>query len=104
MATPDEIARVREYISEPDDTNGWTVQRIGPYIDEASSLYSAAADIWGVKASAYAGLVDVSESGSSRALGQLRENAFEMERYYRDKAEKKAGAGAPFSVPIRRRT
>jgi hypothetical protein len=103
MATPTDIARVREYIAEADDSNGWTDPRIGMYIDENTGLYAAAADIWGVKASAYAALVDVSESGSSRRMSSLHTNAKEREAYYRSRAGTQANEGAPFTVPIARR-
>lgn len=104
MATPDEIARVREYVAEPNDDGGWTSPRIGTYVDEANAdLYAAAAEIWGVKASAYAALVDVSESGSSRRMSSLHQNALEREAYYRGRSRVASTAGAPFTVPIRRR-
>lgn len=103
MATPADITRVRLYVAETDDTNGWTDQRLSEFIDEADSLYAAAAEVWEVKASTYAALVDVSESGSSRRMSSLHENAMKMADHYRDKAENASGAGAPFTVPIRRR-
>lgn len=104
MATPTEIERVREYVAEPNEDGGWTGPRIAAYIDESGSdLYLAAAEIWGVKASAYAGMVDVSESGSSRRMSGLHQNAILREAYYRGRSENSRGGGAPFVVPIRRR-
>lgn len=87
MATEQEIALVREYIGEPNDANGWTDVRISVFIDGAENLPYAAADIWGVKAGASAGLVNVSESGSSRSLGDLLKQAAQMEAYYRKRGD-----------------
>lgn len=105
MATAAEIDRTRDYIAEPNDQNGWTDARIGQYIDEAASLYAAAAEIWSVKAAAYAALVDVAESGSSRSMGSLQAQALIMEKKYREKASEQADsiAGSPFVVPITRK-
>lgn len=83
MATAEEIALVREYINELTDENGWSDARITTFVDAVTSLPYAAADIWAVKAGTYAGLVDVSESGSSRKLGDLLKQAQSMEAYYR---------------------
>lgn len=105
MATAQQVSRVRDYIAEPDDTNGWSDARIGEYIDEAVNLYAAAADIWSVKASGYAALVDVSESGSSRRMSSLQQQALTMEKQYRMRAGEAVDsiAGSPFVVPISRR-
>lgn len=46
------------------------------------SLQLAAAQVWREKAARYAALVDVSESGSSRSLGDLQDNALKMSEHY----------------------
>jgi hypothetical protein len=84
VATPEDILRLRDYIAEPDDTNGWTDARLAAYVDANTNLFNAAAEIWGVKAGTYAGLVNVSESGSSRSLGDLLSQAQKMGKYYSD--------------------
>jgi hypothetical protein len=84
MATPEQIAEVREYIAEPSIENGWTDGRIATYIDrEEADLYLAASAIWTAKAARYASLVNVSESGSSRSLGSLIDNANKMAAAYK---------------------
>lgn len=90
MATPEDIALVREYINEPDDTNGWGDQRVTTFVDGTANLAYAAADIWAVKAGTAAGLVNVSESGSSRSLGDLLKQAKEMEAMYRTRGDRMA--------------
>lgn len=91
MATADEIAEVREYVGEPGDANGWTAARIGVYVDREDDLFLAASAIWSAKAAGYADLVNVSESGSSRSMGQLIDNALKMAKEY---AARSAG-GSP---------
>jgi hypothetical protein len=86
MATADEIAEVREYVAEPDNSNGWTDTRVGTFIDREDDLFLAAAAIWSATAGAYAGLVNVSESGSSRSLGTLIDNALKMVAFYRGRS------------------
>lgn len=84
MATTEQIAFVRDLVSEPDDSNGWTSTRIGQYIDNSPSLRLAAGDIWGVKASAYSKMVDISESGSSRKESDLLKNALLLQKAMQD--------------------
>lgn len=87
MATAEQIAEVREYIDEVDDTDGWTSARIGTYVDrEGGDLYLASSAIWSAKAAGYARLVNVSESGSSRSLGTLMDNALKMAALYKGKS------------------
>ena len=86
MATAEDIATVRDHIAEPDDSNGWTAERIGVFIDAAPDLSMAAANIWGSKAGEYATLVDVSENGSSRKLSEIHKNALSMQRVFIDRS------------------
>jgi len=108
MAEPGDIAYVRNLVSESDNSNGWTDEKIGLFIDAASNNWNAAADIWEAKAGSYSTAVDVTESGSSRKLGTLFENAMKMAVLYRKRGveeetvEEDPSAGAPFTVPIRR--
>lgn len=102
MATAEELTLVREYIAEPNEDNGWTDERITVFVDEADNLHLAAADMWGVKAGTAAGLVNVSESGSSRSLSDLLRQAREMEAYYRQRGEAALGTDAPIIARIRR--
>jgi len=82
MATEDQVLELRDLINETDDTDGWTDEKLSAIIDATDSMNSAASRAWYLKAGQYASLVDVTESGSSRKLGDLRKNAVEMGALY----------------------
>lgn len=82
MATAQEIADFRLLIDEADDKLPYTDAALGTRLDVASSPQALASTIWTEKAAAYAALVDVSESGSSRALGQLQDKALAMAKTF----------------------
>lgn len=46
------------------------------------SLNLTAAYFWGIKASDFAELVDISEAGSSRSMNQLYKSALDMQKFY----------------------
>lgn len=106
MADQDSIETTREFIGELDDSRGWSDARIGLFLDRADgSVNRAAAAIWTAKASHWAGLVDVTESGSSRRLGSLIDNAKKMTDLFTKAAvDEEAGGsvGGPFTVAITR--
>jgi hypothetical protein len=83
VATAAQITEVRGYVAQTSNTAPWDDATVGAYIDRTSSLYKAAEAIWAAKAAGYASLVNVSESGSSRQLGDLQSKALEMAKYYR---------------------
>lgn len=62
---------------------------------------AAAGTVWREKAAAVAGLVDTTESGSSRRLSQLRESFLEMATAIGGTPEE-TGKGTSFVVPIER--
>lgn len=97
MATVEQIVELRELINEPDDSNGWTDTKLGAIIDGEDSVKAAASAVWYRKASQYATMVDVSESGSSRKLSDLHKNALTMGAFYRDAS----GVGnSPTDAPV----
>lgn len=49
-------------------------------------LDASAAQVWEIRAGRYHGLVDISESGSSRKMSDLHKNALAMAATYRAKA------------------
>lgn len=87
MATANEIAAFRLLIAEPDETT-YTDAALADILDGASDVNSAAATIWTQKAAAAATLVNVSESGSSRSLGDLQKNALTMAQLFSAAVEK----------------
>jgi hypothetical protein len=77
MATPEQVAEVRENTAELDPEN-WGDDAIGLLIDE-QGVNGASATIWRKKAASYAGLVNVSEAGSSHSFSDLHKSALAME-------------------------
>ncbi len=82
MATADEITAFRLLIDEAADKEPYTDASLGARLDAATSPQALAGLIWTEKAAAYAALVDVSESGSSRSLGQLQDKALAMAKTF----------------------
>jgi hypothetical protein len=103
MATEDQVAELRQTTAETDPNGGWDDESLAAVIDSTESMNAAAARVWSIKAGRYATLVDVTESGSSRKLGDLRKNAAAMADYYAglDVPEAAAAAG-PVINRIRR--
>lgn len=74
MATPD-IEQVKKLT---DGADGYTDIDLQSIITAEGGVKQAAVFIWRAKAASYSSLVDVSESGSSRSLGQLHKQALTM--------------------------
>lgn len=77
MATESEIAALRRMTALAADDATYTDSLLGLMIDDLG-FETSASQIWKEKAAAAADLVDMSESGSSRSLSQLREGYLEM--------------------------
>ncbi len=77
MATESEILRLRRAADIPEDDPIYTDEVLGAMIDELG-FNMAACTLWREKASSYAGLVDITESGSSRRFSQLYSQALAM--------------------------
>lgn len=82
MATQADIATLRRLIAEAEDVAPYEDSTLGERIDTSGSLNALARDIWLEKAAAYAELVDTSEGGSSRKMGDLHEQALNMANYF----------------------
>jgi hypothetical protein len=104
MASFEDVTKLRGLTNELDDSNGWTDERLGNLIDTSLTLNAAASHVWLLKAGQYATLVDVSESGSSRKLSDLRKNAMEMVAYFKglDVTDADTSGGRPIVQRIRR--
>jgi hypothetical protein len=77
MASDSDIARLRRMTDLSDEDSVYTDQLLGAMIDELT-FEAAAASVWREKAASYAALVDTTESGSSRRLSQLHDQAVRM--------------------------
>ena len=86
MATQAEIAILTSRLN---GTDGFDEGAYETLIDRFASqedgdqLYLATAEAWTIRAGRYHALVDTSESGSSRAMGDLYKNAIAMAAFYR---------------------
>lgn len=96
MATADQISRLRVLIDDPaGTTQTYDDTALSALIDQAGGdLDVAASEAWQEKAASYSRLVDVTESGSSRKMGDLYKNALQMSKHYSDKV---TAAAAPVS-------
>lgn len=87
MATAEQIVSLRLLIAEPNDVAPFSDAELGERIDAADSdLDLVAYEVWTEKAASYAGAVDTTESGSSRKLSQLQDNALEMAASFQTRA------------------
>lgn len=80
MATQDEINEARALV--PDTT--LTDEQIGVILDGSDCLNQAVGKMWGELAGHLSSLVNISEAGSSRSMGDLQKNALAMAKYYAD--------------------
>lgn len=84
MASPDEIARLRRLINEPEDAAPYTNQYLESLIDAANGDVTVAAyNVWTDKTAEFSTLVDISEGGSSRKQSQAFTNAQAMAAHFR---------------------
>lgn len=87
MATPDDITKLRLLVAEPDDTT-YTDAVLVTRLDAAFGNENVVAyEIWTEKAAAAAQLVDVSEGGSSRKMGDIYEQALAMAKTFAERAQ-----------------
>jgi len=101
MATPDEVAELRYKtgLAPTDDTYGDDAA-LSDLIDSEGSVNAAAAQIWQWKAASYSTLVNTSESGSSRSMGDLYKNALGMAAFYSGGATIAAGGKVATTRPV----
>lgn len=90
MAAVDYIPLLRLYGNEPDQAN-FSDEDLEEILvrftaDTTTDVFLSAAELWGLKAARFAGLVDVSEGGASRKMSQAFQQATEMAEYYRGRS------------------
>jgi hypothetical protein len=86
MATPAQVDQLRR-MTNYKATDPYDDTQLSALIDEMGSLNRVAERMWNEKAAEAAELVNVSESGSSRSLGDAHKNALAMARYYKALAD-----------------
>lgn len=77
----------------------WDTERVTTLLDQGNSVNQLLSRFWNAKAAETASYIDVSESGSSRSLSTVHENAVRMARYWDDRV--KADEDAAAEVPVR---
>lgn len=93
MASAAAIASLRLLIAEPDQTR-FTDQQLSDAIDAAAgNVNKAAYEVWVMKAASAADLVDMSEGGSSRKMGDLHEQALSMAAHFASEISGAVGDG-----------
>jgi hypothetical protein len=86
MATAESVAALRLLIAEPEQDT-YSDEDLAARLDATGATeYTVAFDVWTEKAAAAAGLVDISEGGSSRKLGDVYEQALSMASAMRERA------------------
>lgn len=106
MADPLDIVRLRRLIGEPDDAEPWTDAVLSDIIDDAADINSAALEVWEAKAAQSASFVDTTESGSSRKLSQVNDQALKMVDYFKGLTTTATQppdlSGYAFTMPVER--
>lgn len=82
MASEDQVAALRRAAAVSADDDTYEYETLAALIDDLGSVEAAAATIWGEKAASFAGVVDTTESGSTRRLSQLHQQALAMQKFY----------------------
>lgn len=84
MATAEQIADLRLLIADTDPANyKYTDTYLSNLIDaQSGELNRSAYEVWVQKAASSAELVDISEGGSSRKMGDVYEQALTMARHF----------------------
>jgi hypothetical protein len=102
MATDEEVARLRRMTDVAVGDTTYTYEVLAEFVDSNDTLEAAAGAVWSEKAAALAGLVDVTESGSSRRLSQLHSQALEMRKHFAPDDVTDDTGGRSFTVAIER--
>lgn len=81
MADPASIGLVKDLF--PDDTaEPWSDAKIGEYLDAGKTGPEILQAFWEARAAKLSTMIDVSESGSSRSMSRLYDNAMRLAEYW----------------------
>jgi hypothetical protein len=80
VATQEEIDQARALVPDTSLTD----EQINAILDGSACLNQAVGKMWGELAGHLSNLVNISEAGSSRSMGDLQRNALSMAKYYSD--------------------
>jgi len=82
MATQEEVTRLRR-LANYTESDPYDDEDLAIMLDGLGNINYAAARLWTEKAADLATLVNVSESGSSRQMGDAHKNALAMAKYFK---------------------
>jgi hypothetical protein len=104
MASEAELEALHRAADIPDNDETYPDDLLAEIFDDAGSVAGAAAIIWREKAAALAGAVDVTESGSSRKLGDLSKNALAMAAALEGvvQASSPVASARAYTIPVER--
>lgn len=88
MASEADIQAVQEQISPTAASEGWDSTKIGAKLDTGLTVDEVTLEYWESRVARTHTLVNVAESGSSRSLSQVFDNALKMANYFKDKTGK----------------
>jgi hypothetical protein len=101
MASEEVIAQLRRATALDPEDDTYTTELLSALIDELG-FETAASTIWREKAASVVDLVDMTESGSTRRLSQLREGYLKMAETVGPVDTTPGADGASFTVGIQR--
>lgn len=88
MATPEEIQAIQEELPDDAASYGWDEDRINEELDNGVTGNALYLKFWRKVSSSTFGLVDMSESGSSRSLSQIHKQASDMMKKFQEAIDK----------------
>lgn len=89
MAEDADVQKVNDLLPADAETEGWNEEKITTYLDaEGGSVYEVLITYWEGKAAATWQMIDVNESGSSRSLSKIHDNAERMAGYWRERLQR----------------
>ena len=88
MAEAADILSVKDLLpSKALEDEGWDDAKITVYLDAGKSVSGVLLQYWDARSAQLYQMIDVSESGSSRSLGKIYDNAKSMAEYWRDRVK-----------------
>lgn len=85
MADETLVNQILLNLGEEAPENGWDEIRVAADLDAGKTANRIALDWWEARMGQLSGLVDTSESGSTRSLSQMWTHAQQMANYYQKK-------------------
>lgn len=87
MADSADILNVRDLLPAESSDEGWNDSKVETYLDADKTVFEVVQAYWESRAAQLYTAMDINESGSSRSLGNLYQNAKNMAEYWRDRVK-----------------